>query len=196
MRNKTKSKSKKHFCRYCLQCFSSEIVLVEHKEVCLKINGKQTVKLGSGSIKFKNHFKQLAVLFNIYADFECNVKRVKSSDRNKNTSYTKKYQDHISNSFAYKAVYVDDKFSKQVVLFRGKNAVYKFIDVILKEYNYSKKIIKKHFNKNLFMSAEDEERFQLSKKYWICDKLFDEGDNKVRDHFHITGKYRDSAYSR
>ena len=46
------------------------------------------------------------------------------------------------------------------------------------------------------MSAEDEERFQLSKKYWICDKLFDEGHNKVRDHFHITGKYRGSAYSR
>ena len=32
---KTKNKNKKHFCRYCLQCFSGEKVLQEHK-VCLK----------------------------------------------------------------------------------------------------------------------------------------------------------------
>ena len=48
MCNKTKCKNKKHFCRYCLQCFSSEKVLTEHKDVCLKTNGKQTVKLKSG----------------------------------------------------------------------------------------------------------------------------------------------------
>ena len=56
--NKRKCKSKKHFCKYCLQCFSRERVLVEHKQVCLKMNSKQTVKLRSGSIKSKNNFKQ------------------------------------------------------------------------------------------------------------------------------------------
>ena len=50
-----------------------------------------------------------------------------------------------------------------------------------------KKRIKKHFNKNLVMSAKDEQRFQSSNKCWICDKLFDAGDNKVRDHYHVTG---------
>ena len=29
---------------------------------------------------------------------------------------------------------------------------------------------------------------------WICDKLFAAGDNKVRDHCQITGKYRGSAH--
>ena len=55
-------------------------------------------------------------------------------------------------------------------------------------------MIKKHFNKNLVRSAEDEQIFQLSNKCWICDKLFDIRDNKVRDHCHITGKYRGSAH--
>ena len=41
--NKTKSKNKKYFCKCCLQCFSSEKVLIEHKENCLIINGKQSV---------------------------------------------------------------------------------------------------------------------------------------------------------
>ena len=45
------------------------------------------------------------------------------------------------------------------------------------------------------MSVEDEEKFQLSNKCWICNKLFTEEDKKVRDHDHITGKYRDSAHS-
>ena len=54
--------------------------------------------------------------------------------------------------------------------------------------------MKKHFNKNLIMSAEDEEMFQLSNIYWICDKLFDVGNDKVRDHCHVTGKCRDSAH--
>ena len=41
MCNKTKNKNKKHFCKYCLQCFSSESVLIEHKTDCLKINAKK-----------------------------------------------------------------------------------------------------------------------------------------------------------
>ena len=40
MCNKTKNKNKKHFYKYCLQCFSSKRVLAEHKETRLKINGK------------------------------------------------------------------------------------------------------------------------------------------------------------
>ena len=81
MCNKTKNKNKKHFYKYCLQCFSSEKVLIKHKENCLIINGKQSVQLKGGSIEFKNHFKQLSVLFKTYADFECLLKRVQSSDK-------------------------------------------------------------------------------------------------------------------
>ena len=39
------------------------------------------------------------------------------------------------------------------------------------------KALKKHFNKNLVMSAEDEKRFQSTNKYCLCSKLFDIGDN-------------------
>ena len=37
MCNKTRCKIKKHFCKYCLQCFRSENVLIEHGKTCLKI---------------------------------------------------------------------------------------------------------------------------------------------------------------
>ena len=55
-------------------------------------------------------------------------------------------------------------------------------------------MIQKHFNKNLIMSAEEEERFQVSNICWIFDKLFDVADEKVRDHCHITGKYRGAVH--
>ena len=106
----------------------------------------------------------------------------------------KKYQDHIPCSFADKVVCIDNKFSKKVVLYRGKDVVYKFTKSILSKYNYCRNVIKKHFNKNLIMSTEEEERFQLSNICWICNKLFDVADNKVRDHCHVSGKYRGAAH--
>ena len=103
--------------------FTSERVLIKHNEKCFIINGKQSVKLKSGSIEFKNHFKELAVPFKIYADFEFLLKGVSGSDKNNNTSYTEKYQSHIPCSFAYKVICIDDRFSKPVALYMGKDTV-------------------------------------------------------------------------
>ena len=105
--------------------------MIESKENCLIINGKQSVKLKSGSISFKNYFKQLPVPFKIYADFKCILKGLKSSYKN-NGSYAEKYQDHVPCSFAYKVACVDNKFSKKVVLYRGKNEISRLIEAILK----------------------------------------------------------------
>ena len=83
---------------------------------------------------------------------------------------------------------------KKLFLTEEKNAFYRFIKATLEEYDHCTKMMKKHFNKNFIMSAEEEERFQLSNSCWICDKLFDVGNNKVRDHCHITGKYRGAEH--
>ena len=111
----TKNKNKKYFYKSCLQCFSSKNVLTKHKENCLIINGKQSVKLDKGTIEFENYFKQIPVPFKIYADFECNL----DGFENYEGSYTKKYQDHLPCSLAYKVVCIDDNFSKPIVIFRG-----------------------------------------------------------------------------
>ena len=100
---------------------------------------------------------------------------------------TKKYQEYIPSSFAYK-VCIDDKFTKLIVVFRDENAADEFIKAILKEYEYCKKLMKKHFNKNLIMSGKEEE-FQLRNACWICEQLIDNDDEKVRDHCHVTGKF-------
>ena len=53
--------------------------------------------------------------------------------------------------------------------------------------------MKKHFNKNLIMS-EEEHLFQQSNSCWICEELIDNDDEKVRDHCHVTGKFRGAAH--
>ena len=81
----------------------------------------------------------------------------------------------------------DDRFTKPIVIFRGENAAYEFIKAIIKEYKYCKKVMNKHFNKNLIMSEEEEHLFQQSNSCWICKKLIDNDEEKVRDHCHVTG---------
>ena len=164
-------------------------MLTKHKEVCLSINGAKFVRLEKGRIEFKNYFKQIPVPFKVYVDFECNLESVESYEG----SYSKKYQDHIPCSFAYKLVCVDDKFTKPIVVFRGENAAYEFIKAILKEYQYCKKVMNKHFSKNLIVSEEEEE-FQSRNMCWICEKLIENDDEKVRDYCHITGRFRAPAH--
>ena len=119
-------------------------------ELVFPINGKQSVKLEEGIIEFENYFKQILAPFKIYADFECNLRGVESYEG----SYTKKYQDHVLCSFAYKVVCIDDRFTKPIVVFRGKNAAYKLLLMnILKQFLRSintakKKKKKKKIKKN------------------------------------------------
>ena len=125
MYNQSKHKERKHFCMYCLQCFSSERVLVKHANNCLTINGAQAInmpKQGENILKFNNFHKQLPVPFVIYADFEAITKKVQGceqseemkNEKNKR-SYTEAYQTHKDCGYGYKVVCCyDDKYSSDI----------------------------------------------------------------------------------
>ena len=87
MYNQSKHKERKHFCMYCLQCFSSERILANHVNNCLTINGAQAInmpKQRQNILKFNNFHKQLPVPFVTYADFLAITKKVqgcKQSDQ-------------------------------------------------------------------------------------------------------------------
>lgn len=52
-------------------------------------------------------------------------------------------QKHTDYGFGYKAVYFnDDKFSKPVQMYRGENAIYKFMEKILEEVVDCKKTVR------------------------------------------------------
>ena len=71
MYNQSKHKERKHFCMYCLQCFSSERVLANHVNNWLTINGAQAInmpKQGENILKFNNFQKTSSSSF-------CNICR-------------------------------------------------------------------------------------------------------------------------
>ena len=53
---------------------------------------------------------------------------------------------------------------------------------------------KKHFNKPLVMTEVDEQRFKNMDGCHICGEKYTDKDVRVRDHSHITGKFRGSAH--
>ena len=124
---------------------------------------------------------------------KCIVGYMKVADNDK--SYTEAYQKHTDCGYGYKVVCCyDDKYSKPAKTYRGEKAVYKFMEAMLEEVKYCKKVMKKEFNKPLKMTKEDEEKFQKAEECHICDKKYTDKDIQVRDHCHITGKYRGSAH--
>ena len=118
----------------------------------MSINGKQSVKLEEGIIELENYFKEISVPFKIYADFDCNLKGVKKAMK----VLAKKIARSLPCSFPYKVVCVDHRFANPTVGYRGENGASEFIKAILKEYEYCRKVMNKHFNKNLIMSEEEE----------------------------------------
>ena len=105
------------------------------KEVCLSINGAQSVRLEKRTIEFKNYFKQILVPFQIYADFECNLNSVESYEG----SYSKNNQDHVPCSFAYKLACVDNKFTETIVVLEAKMLLLSLLKQFLRSMSTVKK---------------------------------------------------------
>ena len=193
---------KKHFCLRCLQPFSSEDRLEAHKGDCLIISGTQRIEMPEEGrqVYFHNYQKRLPVPFVIYADFEALTRKIDSCSPRGEKSYTQAYQKHEASGFGYKVVcHYDKKYSKPAVIYRGENAVQKFIQNLSEEVKYCQKIITEKAERRLVMTASDEKDFQNAKKCWICQRQYkaDEGENiPVRDHCHMTGKYRGSAHKK
>ena len=198
MSHQTKHKEKKHFCKRCLQGFSSERVLNDHKDICIILNGTQAVKMpdkNNNTLKYNNFHKQQPIPFVIYADFEAITEKISGCQPNNNKSYTEAYQKHTDCGFGYKVVCCyDDKYSQPLKIYRGEKAVYTFLEYMLDEVKYCKNVIKKEFNKPLKMTKEDEKEFNKAEECHICNIKYNDDDIKVRDHCHITGKYRGSAH--
>ena len=83
---------------------------------------------GSSCIELSDKLK-----LKTYADFEFVLKEVQINDNDNNAPYTEKYQKHMP---CLQSCIIDDRFTKLVVIYRGRHAFNKFIEAILKENDY------------------------------------------------------------
>ena len=99
--------------------------------------------------------------------------------------------------YGYKLVCCyDNKYSKPVKTYRGKNAVNKFILRMLEEVEYCNKTSRDHFDQDTVMTAADREDFKTTDKCHIFELEYTEKDirSRARGHCRVIGRYRGSAY--
>ncbi|CAG2215764.1 unnamed protein product [Mytilus edulis] len=187
-----KSSEHKHFyCPYCLHGFTKERILNNHLPYC-QTHGPQKIELPTEDNKwlhYKDIRKQLKVPYVIYADFECLQEPI--VDSNECDQKTKKTTKHIPCGFAYKVVGLTPETSNEPVVYRGADAADKFVECMVQEQdNIEQKF--KHCEP-MIMTGSDWQSFKKATMCHICKKEL--ADSRVRDHCHVTGKFRGAAHN-
>lgn len=185
-------KNKKWICERCLNHFHSKEALERHSVDCKSLN-KTKISLPKENEKFltfKNFKNKEHVPFVIYADLESLL--IKHEDT-RPTVRTQRYQKHEPFSIAYylKCSY-DDSLST-FKLYTGQDCQIWFV----KELEKIAYKVQSIFSDKVPMeplTTEQLDNFNSSEKCHICNKLFASSNEKVKDHCHLTGKYRGPAH--
>ena len=137
--DQTKNSNTKHYCMMCLTGFSRADLLENHKKNCNGVNGRPTrIEMpedGKNTLSFQNFLKQMKVPYVIYADFGALVRKIPGCEmgpESKKKSYTEKTEWHEACGYSYMVVRNDGEILGSKV-YRGENAVGKFLSDILQE---------------------------------------------------------------
>ena len=169
----------KHVCRRCLTAFSSQPVLIDHMERCIKQQPTKITFSWKDQLKFEDYHMKVPVPMRVYAYFEC----INQPQNIPNVLFKQ-----IPIAVGY---YVISPFGNYYYSYFGIDCTKWFVNRMLT----LEKIASKYFKTNLEleMSQEEEVQFQLAEECWLCENPLD--DTKVRDHDHLTGKYRGAAHN-
>ena len=201
-KQKSNCNGKIHFCYRCLNSFYSVKSLDKHTEYCQN-NEEVKIEMPRGRIYFKNHYKKQRVPFVVYADFECFTEKIDTCQPDDGKSFTNQYQKHKPSGFSYliKCSY-GNLFSPKLVKYTAEspndNVPQLFIESLEKD-------IKEIYNKfkipkKMVMTAKDKIDYKKATICHICEsgipkETDDKNYRRVRDHCHLTGKFRGAAHS-
>ncbi|XP_065667559.1 uncharacterized protein LOC136087872 [Hydra vulgaris] len=184
--------SKQHttyYCRNCLLGYDSEESLSKHKLYCNTHDSVRIELPNRGStMQFVHHNRSMRVPFFVYADFERFIKPINTCTPNPNESFTKQYQKHTTSSFCYYIKCFDVTFTASS---EADDVAQIFVDSLQEDIKKICDMIK--FPKKMIFTPENKDDFNGTTSCHICGE--DLVKDKVRDHCHITGKYRGAAHN-
>ena len=129
--------------------------------------------------------------FRIYADFEVDNEKDISILGNKTTNVYK--QNPVLNGYHIVSELEDVLKSEYYKSPLGYNSVDWFVEELIKLEN-EMAFYFKNTKKDIIMSKKDEEDYRNNNICRLCEKFIEF--DKVRDHCHLTGKYRGPAHSK
>ena len=174
-----------------MSSYTSENMLIKHKQKCGKDN-ITTIKTSPDShLHWKKHFHKNLLYFRIYADFEADNEKDNSSIGNKTTNIYK--QNPVLNEYRKISELEDVLKSDYYKSPLGYNNVDWFVDEVIKLEN-KMAFYFKNTKKDIIMTEEHGEDYRNNNVCRFCEKNIES--DKVRDHCHLTGDYRGPAYSK
>ena len=183
--------NKKYICKRCLSSYTSEKILMKHKQKC-GINNITTIKTSNEShFHWKKHFHRNPLYFRIYADFEADNEKENSIIGDKTTNIYK--QNPVLNAYHIVSELEDVLKSDYYKSLLGYNNVDWFVDEVTKLEN-KMAFYFKNAKKHIIMTEEDEDDYRNLSICRFCEKNID--CDKIRDHCHLTGNYRGPAHSK
>ncbi|XP_065180192.1 uncharacterized protein LOC135810627 [Sycon ciliatum] len=182
-----KNKRATHYCLRCLSAHKTADSLQHHSERCQVMKPVPVVMptAKDSILKYTNLKHRMVAPYIIYADTEAIIEPMEEQ----HGSSTVRTARHVPCSIRYAAIQSNGEV-------RGEfddcseNAIHNFFDS-LKELEGS---IQEDLAdiKPIRMTAELELEFQNAVHCWICDEVL--GEDRVRDHDHLTGDYRGAAH--
>ena len=177
-------------CRRCLNSYTCENALINHKEKCGDDNICTIRTSNEPHLYWKKHFHKNPLYFRIYADFEADNEKNNSKIGNKTTNIYK--QNPVPNGYYIISEMEDVLESGYYESPLGYDNVDWFVNEILKLEN-KMAFYFKNTKKDIIMTQEDEEKYKNNNICRFCEKNVES--DKVRDHCHLTGKYRGPSHN-
>ncbi|KAK3723060.1 hypothetical protein QZH41_008526 [Actinostola sp. cb2023] len=171
-----------------------EISLDKHSEYCGAHNSiKITLPKKGTTISFMNYNRSMRVPFVVYADFECFTEPINnSSEHAEDESYTEKYQMHRPSGFCYGIKSFDD-LKPKIVRYTAKDADEDIGKLFVERLEKDIRKLAGIKAKDILMTEENRKDYDNAVDCFICNQKLKE--DKVRDHDHLTGKYRGAAHA-
>ena len=138
-------------------------------------------------LSFDNWSRKERVPFIVYADLECTLEKTKEEN-------PKTYQHHHRVfSIAYYVHYSYDESRSMYRFHRDKDCVAWFAEELRNLAHNVKSILS--VNVPIDLTRDDYEKFNSATHCHICEKPFAPDETPVRDHCHLTGRFRGPAHS-
>ncbi|KAL6417296.1 hypothetical protein ACFW04_012845 [Cataglyphis niger] len=141
-------------------------------------------------LNFNNHERKERVPFVVYADLECALER-EEERRTPNASIVQRHKAH---SVGYYARCAFDDARSVYRAHRGESCVSWFVRE-LRDLALRVRDILNTVAPTTLLTASEWERFLGATSCHVCEKPFESKDTRVRDHCHLTGRYRGPAHS-
>lgn len=189
-----KKEHEKFICDTCFYYTSNEEKIKQHYEFCDYFHKNEKAipvlpEKGQNILRFKNAEKSIPVPLIYYTDFESVIKKLEHEH------FQSK---HELCSYSFFALGTQS-FYKTFQLYTGKNSkdtLNHYITTLKEETIKLDQELKDRLEKFKLpcLNYKENKEFKDAEECHFCKKQFTQKDPKVRDHCHITGKFRGAAH--